>query len=258
MAELKVTKMIWLIVLITAAYCVPLLERNDLRNFVNFRKSVIKELYEQQNRLHEGNIHRTGASLRTNNENGQVNKKNEVLKRIATYLIEEKTDVTYPNVEADDETPVASNADSLTQFKDILDGILERVGPSEKDLESIEKSFESKNDYNSVILDFMNLFDKGDTSKDTINDHGTFDDKNESHIDTHSNAEAAVRDKLAEAYLRKYLQKSGIGEVNNDKVKTFLQTFGIDLSSLKKQRTKRLTYDDGKIYCVSVKLKWIL
>ena len=256
MAKLRVTMMIWLIVLITAVYCVPLTERNDLRNFVNLRKTVIKELYDQQSRLNEGKVYLTSASEGTNNENEQVNKKTPLIQPIAANFKNRKSEIGYPNdVEADDDATVTSNGDSLTQFKDILDGILERVGPPDKDLESLEKGFENKNDYNSVILDFMKLFDNSGTSKDDVNKHETFDDKDTDNKNgTHSKAnasnpdkDAAVRQKVAEAYLRKMLQKSGIGEVDNDKVRTFLQTFGIDLNSLKKQRTKRLTYDDGKI-----------
>ena len=240
------TKMIWLIVLITAAYCVPLLERNDIRNFVNLRKSDINELYEQQYRQPEGKNDLTGAILGTNYEKGQVNKKELLLKHIVESIIGENTNGEYQDDEAEDIINVISDGDSLTQFKGILDGILGRVGPPKNDLESIEKDFETKGDYNSVILDFMNMFNNGDTATDTFNEHGAFDDKKDLQVNKHSIADAVVRNKLAEAYLRKFLQTSGLSEVNNDKVRTFFETFGINIGSLKKQRTKRLTYDDGK------------
>lgn len=248
MTGLTLTMTSWFVLLLAAVYCVPLLEQNDIRSYVNSRNPNFDEFYEQGNAQNVDKMDR--ADQGTNFEDGQMNK-NELLAELIDVVSSHNTKARHlkQNTKENDKFLI-NDGDHLMRFRDTLDKILEIIDPLDNVIRKTEERFETESDYDSVLYELIESF----IGRDSFGKQGSSEKEHGISLHNHDRTQNSdlIHNKLAEDYARKFLDDSDVNGIDNEKWQTVLRALERSLKNLKKRRAKRLSYDDGKHNSASI------
>ena len=224
------------IILLAAASCVPILEIDDVGTYINY-KTPTNKYYEQDDEENDSNDY-AGAFLGTNLEDGQMNKEEEFL-QLLERLLQKTNGGDYARQYIHDAVKKPKyETEKITEFRNVIDELLESIDPSYSVVGRIEEQLEKQNDYDSILFDLIDSF----TDKNSLSDLQS--DTFEKGVYFKQRLAAIIQDKSMNEHDRESLVDV-IDKANRER-KRLLRGLKEEIGE-QKMRTKRVTYDEGKV-----------
>ena len=238
----KETMVIWWILTLAAVACVPVLENDLLSNFANLKNSHHNAYYEQASYKNK-NDDLTHATPGTNFEEGQMNKAEKILELLETILVKTESKAYLRQYIHDSAKKLRHESERIKAFRQVIGGMLMSIDPTESDIESLEEKIENEYDYGAILFDLIDSFNDQSSSHKNDVKSITQDDYFRQRFDP-----LILPNKLVNMYVKEPSRTADLSRSNKAKSR-LLHKLKEDIVGLKK-RSKRVIFDDGKIFVV--------
>ena len=238
----KETMVIWWILTLAAVACVPVLENDILSDFADLKNSHHHAYYDQVSYKNKNDdlTHATHATPGTNFEDGQVNKAEKFLELLETILVKTESKAYLRQYIHDSAKKLRHESERIKAFRQVIDGMLMSIDPTESDIETLEEKIENEHDYDAILFDLIDSFnDQSSLHKNDVKSI-TQDDYFRQRFDP-----LILPNKLVNMYVKEPSRTADLSRPNKAKSR-LLRKLKEDILGLKK-RSKRVIFDDGKI-----------